>query len=79
MAFFDLAYKKVSALVFFDHLRMFISILYSFNKIQKMDMTKSSEAINIYSDTAGALAYGSLSSRIPRKLLDISTHAIFSL
>ena len=68
---FDLMYKKVSALVYVDNIRLLITTIDGFNFASKYNITKSPEAVSGVVGVAGSLAFSGAPFQLSYKILEI--------
>jgi len=73
---FDLIYKNASALVYIDNFLFFFYVLSGFNRLLKVNIEKSPEAINLITGTAGVIYVCGFPLRLANKLLKIAKAAI---
>lgn len=65
----NLFYKKNTALIFLDPVRMFIEIFYWLWRLINFDLSKIENGIEIISMSSAAFSYGSISFRFSKKVL----------
>lgn len=66
----NLYYKKNTALIFLDPVRMFIEIFYWLWKLVNFDLTKIENGTGIISMSSAAFSYGGVSFRFSRKIME---------
>jgi serine/threonine protein kinase/tetratricopeptide (TPR) repeat protein len=66
----NLYYKKNTALIFLDPVRMFIEIFYWLKRLIDFDLKKVENGVGIISMSGAAFSYGGVSFRFSKKIMD---------